>query len=279
MPAPQATVMQNFARLKFTSFALKVPTNWQDPQGDPQAKHYSDAFKPSDKATAPGSPPLFLPATMNKYHTDSQKMHIAKIGAFIDKTCSAICSAWSTWQSSTTMVGVMIMGPIATMGSLVGPPMTPLILGQGAVNTPSEMKFTNVIANVIGTAWQQFTATVMIPGLPFYPAYAASPTPVAVPVPNIPFPFAALTQVPVSISAQIMKMQMIAQLGDPQAPFAKELFESIATAFEQCYDLWKVSTMVNNVLPGPCPVPSWTPLSPVGPVVGGMATMLPGGLT
>ena len=32
--------MQQLARLKFTSFNLKVPQNWKDPQGDPDAKHY-----------------------------------------------------------------------------------------------------------------------------------------------------------------------------------------------------------------------------------------------
>ena len=101
MPAPQASAMQQLARLKFTSFNLKVPQNWQEPSGDPAAKHYGDAFKPEEKATAPaGMPPLFQPASLNKYHTDTQKMHIAKIGAFIDGTCSAICWAWSQWQTA-----------------------------------------------------------------------------------------------------------------------------------------------------------------------------------
>ena len=66
-----------------------------------------------------------------------------------------------------------------------------------------------------------------------------------------------------------MKSQMSSQLGDPQAPFNKELFESICTAFEQCYDIWKVSTMVTNVL-GTGPVPIFAPpFVPVGPVVMG----------
>jgi hypothetical protein len=125
-----------------------------------------------------------------------------------------------------------------------------------------------------------FTATVKIPGLPFYPAYAAVPSPMAPPVPNTPVPFAALTQVPTSISTSVMKPQMISQLGDPQAPLHKELFESICDAFEKSYNLWKVSTQVTNVLPTLAPVPTFAPpYVPVGPVVGGVATMLPGGLT
>ncbi len=278
MPAPQASAMQQLARLKFTSFNLKVPQNWKDPQGN-AADQYGRAFKPDEKASAPGMPPLFQPASLNKYHTDTQKMHIGKIGAFIDGTCSAICSAWSQWQTAATMVGIVINAVTATGGQIVGPPWTPLILASAPKSTPMEMKYSNVIAQVIGTAWLSFTATVKVTGMPWYPAFAAVPSPVAPPAPNVPCPFAALTQVPMSISCNVLKMQMVGQLGDPNAPFHQELFESIADAFEKSYNLWKVSTMVTNVL-GTGPVPTFAPpYVPVGPVVGGVGTMTPGGFT
>ena len=279
MPAPQASAMQQLARLKFTSFALKVPKDWQDPSGDPAGSHYGRAFKPDEKASSPGMPPLFQPASLNKYHTDTQKMHIGKIGAFIDGTCSAICSAWSQWQTAATMVGIVINAVTATGGQIVGPPWTPLILASAPKSTPMEMKYSNVIAQVIGTAWLSFTATVKVTGMPWYPAFAAVPSPVAPPAPNIPCPFAALTQVPMSISCNVLKMQMVGQLGDPNAPFHQELFEAISDAFEKSYNLWKVSTMVTNVL-GTGPVPTFAPpYVPVGPVVGGVGTMTPGGFT
>jgi hypothetical protein len=278
MPAPQASAVQQLARLKFTSFNLKVPTNWRDPQGS-AGDQYGRAFKPDEKASAPGMPPLFQPASLNKYHTDTQKMHIGKIGSFIDGVCSAICSAWSTWQSAATMVGVVIAGPTASVGQIVGPPWTPLILASAPKASPMEMKYSNVIAQVIGTAWLTFTATVKVTGMPWYPAFAAFPGPMAPPTPNIPCPFAALTQVPVSISCNVLKMQMVGQLADPEAPFHKELFESISDAFEKSYNLWKVSTMVTNVL-GTGPIPTFAPpYVPVGPVVGGVGTMTPGGFT
>jgi hypothetical protein len=223
-------------------------------------------------------PPLVQPASANKYHVDAQKMHIDKVGKFLDGICSAICSAWSTWQSSATIVGCIVNAVTASGGQIVGPPWTPLILAQGPKAGPSELKYTNVVANVIGTAWLSFTATVKVPGLPWYPAFAAFPGPVAPPMPNVPVPFAALTQVPASISVAALKGQMIGQLGDPTAPFHKELFESIADAFDKCYTTWKVSTMVTNVL-GTGPIPTFAPpYVPVGPVVGGVANMTPGGL-
>ena len=270
--------MQQLARQKFTSFALRVPTNWQDPSGDPAAKQYGDAFKAGEKSTAPGTPPLFQAASANKYHTDTQKMLIAKIGGFIDKTCAAICSAWDTWQKAATMAGILVNGPVAAGGALVGPPMQPVILGKGAVETPNLMKFTNVIATVISNAWMQFTLTVKVPGLPWFPAFVMVTSPVAPPTPNLPCTFAQLVQVPVSISADVMKAQMVAQLGDPQAPYAPQIFECICFAFEQSYNQWKATTMVQAK--GFGPVPTFAPpVVPGGPVVAGQALVAPGGLT
>ena len=276
MPAPQASIMSQLARLKFTSFALKVPQNWSDPQGDPAGQQYKNAFKDSEKSAVPGSPPLFQPATMNKYHVDSQKMHIAKIGKFIDDTMSAIANAWSQWQALASMVGITIVGPSAIGGQIVAPPFTII----GPASTPAEAKYSKVIAGVIGPAWDAFTKTVTSPGLPWYPMFAAATAPVAIPAMNVSGPpamFAALTQIPTTITMAVMKPQMIAQLGDPQAPFHKELFESICDAFEKTYTQWKVTTMVTKAI-GTGPVPSMALPVPVpGPVAGGIATMPPGG--
>lgn len=280
MPAPQASAMKQLARLKFSGFNLKVPDGFQKPSGE-LGDMYDKAFKPEEKVTMPAmtAPPLFTPHSMNKYHTDVQKMNTSEIGGFIDGICSAICSAWSTWQSAATMVGVVITGPVAVGGQIVGPPLTPLILAQGPKSKPSALKYTTTIANVIGTAWLTFTATVKVTGMPWYPAFAAVPSPVAPPSPNVPCPFAALTQVPVSISASVLKAQMVGMHGDPTAMYNQQIFEAVADAFEKSYNLWKVSTMVTNVL-GTGPVPTFAPpYVPVGPVVGGVGTMTPGGFT
>jgi hypothetical protein len=138
------------------------------------------------------------------------------------------------------------------------------------------MKYSNVIAQVIGLAWMQFTKTIMISGLPIYPMFAAFPSPAVVMIPSPPWPFVSVTQVPVGISCNALKAQMIGQLGDPKAPFHKELFESIAFAFEQCYNIWKASTTVMLTANGTVPT-MMTPIPAPGPVVG-MAQMLPGGL-
>jgi hypothetical protein len=195
---------------------------------------------------------------------------------FLGSISEAICSAWATWQASATMVGVIINGPTAMGGQIVGPPLAPLILAMGPKAKPPELKLTTAFANTIGTAWLTFTATVKVAGLPWYPSFVAFPGPVAPPTPNIPCPFAALTMVAVSVSASALKSKMVAMSGH----LGNEgLCDAMGDAFEKTFNIWKVSTMVTNVL-GTGPVPTFAPpYVPVGPVVGGIGTMVPGGFT
>jgi hypothetical protein len=279
MPAPQASMMQQLARLQFSSFKIKVPVDWENPSGDVPTHHYFDAFSAAEHLTVPDAmaPPLFLPASPNKYHTGTQKDMNKKFGAFIDGVCSAICSAWGQWQSAATLIGVIINGPVAAGGQVVGPPLGPLILAGAPKGTAMEVKFSNAIANTIGTGWLTYTSSIKVPGLPWYPAFAAFPAPVAPPMPNIPIPLIALTQVPVPVSKDVLKAQMIGQLGDPKAQHHKELFDAIADAFDKCFKLWQASTMVTNVL-GTGPIPTFAPpYVPVGPVLAGVGNMTPGG--
>lgn len=276
MPAPQSAMMKQFARAKLMSMNIKVPDKWQKPQGE-AGDQYDNAFKPEEKMTSPAVPPLFQAQTMNKYHTDVQKMLTAKFGSFMDGVCDAICSAWSSWQTAATLVGVLINGPVAALGQVVGPPWTPLILASAPKASPMEMKYSSVIANVIGTAWLSYTATIKVPGLPWYPAFALCALPVSPPMPNTPCPVAALTQVKVSLAPALMKQQMVGMLGDPQAMYHQQLFESICDAFDKCFTIWQTSTQVTNVI-GFGPVPTCIPpVMPPGPVVGGLGTMTPGG--
>jgi hypothetical protein len=276
MPAPQASMMQNLAKLKFQSFAIKLPTNWQQPPPGRPADQYRKAFKPDELASVP-TPGLFLPASVNKYHCDTARKISGDFSDFIDGICSAICSAWSQWQSLASMTGILINAVSASLGQVVGPPLMPLILASAPKTTPQQLKYSMAIANAISNGWLSYTATIKIPGLPLYPAFAAFPGPVAPPMPNVPVPVIALTQVTVPVSMQLLKMQMIGNLGDPMAVHHQQLFESIADAFEKCFQLWQTTTMVTNVL-GTGPIPTFAPpFVPAGPVLGGIGNMLPGG--
>ena len=63
---------------------------------------------------------------------------------------------------------------------------------------------------------------------------------------------------------------MDANLADPTALHASDLFDAISKAFETVFPMFKATTLVNNVL-GTGPVPTFAPpVVPVGPVLGGI---------
>jgi hypothetical protein len=278
MPAPQAATMKSLAKAAFKAHAIKLPVDWKQPQGE-EGKQYVDAFKPNERFAPPDPSKLFIPASTNKYHIDTVKKNSDNFEKYIDGICDAICSAWGSFQSTATMVGVLVNAVTASMGQLVGVPLTPLILAQGPKASPAELKYTQTISTVVGTAFTSWQSSVKVPGLPWYPAFAAFPSPMAPPMPNIPAPLITLTQVPVTMQAAALQGQMVGQHGDPTAQHSSELFDSIAKAVNACFLTWTLGTMVTNVL-GMGPVPTFAPpFVPVGPVVGGTATMTPGGLT
>lgn len=277
MPAPQAAMMKNLAKLAFKAHAIKLPMDWKQPQGE-EGKQYSKAFKQSELFAPPDPSKLFLPASTNKYHVDTVKQMSDKFEKYIDGICDAICSAWSNMHSAATLVGVIVNAVTASGGSLIAIPMTPLILASGPKASPAEAKFTTTISNVVGMAFSQWALSVKVAGMPWYPAFAAFPGPMAPPMPNIPLPLVALTQVNASLQDSAMKSQMNAQHGDPQAQHHKELFDSVAQAVAKCFTIYTASTMVTNVL-GMGPIPTFAPpYVPVGPVVGGTANQTPGGM-
>lgn len=195
--------------------------------------------------------------------------------AFIDQISGAIRSAWVTWQTSATLVGVVINGVTASGGKVVGPPWAPLILAQSP-KSPMGLKLSQNIATALGDAWLQLTTSMAVPGLPWYPAFAALPSPVAPPMPNTPTPIAAMVMALPLVSKDALKNAMVRQHAGASSS-DQNLYEAMAEAFEQAFQMWRVSTMVTNVL-GTGPVPTFAPpYVPVGPVVGGTGVMTPGG--
>ena len=196
--------------------------------------------------------------------------------AYIDQISAAICSAWATWQAAATVVGVTINSVTAAGGKVAGPPWMPLILARGPFQSPEALKLTQSIAGGLGGAWLQLTNSMSVPGLPWYPAFAAMPSPVAPPMPNVPAPVGALTMATSLVSKALLKNAMVAaDLGGSRDHH--NLYEALAEAFEEAFQFWKAATMVTNVM-GTGPVPTFAPpYVPVGPVVGGVGTMTPGG--
>ena len=276
MPAPQKQMFAQLAKVNFVSKNINLPVDWSEP-GD----QYSDAFQPSEKSVPPNTPMnLFREASLNKYHVDSAKDIGQQLEKFIDGVCGAICDGIDKWMKMTMFTTVIINGPTGMLlpGGVMGPPLGPLILAAAPKSKPQEIKYSNAIANAFGTLWQPWhmglTGTLM------YPAFAAFPGPMAPPMPNIPIPLIAFSSPGESgLSPGTLKSLMDANLGDPTALHASDLFDAIAKAFSNVFQIFKASTIVQNVL-GTGPIPTFAPpFVPVGPVVMGMVIPTPGVLT
>lgn len=272
MPWPPKDMLVMLAKMNFCSKSIRLPMEWSEP-GD----HYPKAFQPGEEAVPPNMPlNLFREESLNKYHVDSAGDVGKQFETYIEGICGAIHSAVDTWTKTATIQGVLIMGPVASVGMVVGPPLAPLIMAQGPKSRPQELKYTTAIANAIGTSWLPWQLSIKVPGLPWYPAFAAFPGPMAPPMPNIPIPLIALVSVDASLSPGALKGMMMANLGDPTALHAADLFDAVAQAFNTVFTLYKATTPVKNVL-GTGPIPTFAPpFVPVGPVVGGIGTGLPG---
>lgn len=270
MPAPQKSMLTQLAKINFISKGINLPMDWSQP-----GEQYPDAFKPSEVATAPNSPMnLFRDATLNKYHVDTAKTIGKQYEKYIDGICGAICDSIDKWMKMTMITSALINGPVGVVlpGSFVGPPLMPLILATAPKSTPQEMKYSNAVASALGTLWQLWQTGLM--GTLMYPAFAAFPGPVAPPMPNIPLPLIAFSSPGESgLSPSTLKITMDANLADPTAQHASDLFDAIAKAFNTVFQIFKASTMVQNVL-GMGPIPTFAPpFVPVGPVV--MGTFIP----
>lgn len=265
------------AHQTFMSFGISVPENWVQPTGK-AGQQYIKSMSAADHNHTPMPVSLFRSASTNKHHVATQKDLHRTYSAFINDLATAVTTAWKTWQAGASFTGVIVNAVTASGGMLVGPDMGGLIMMNAPKANPPQLKYSNAVATTIGAAWTAYTATVKFTGAPLFPLFAAFPGPMAPPTPSIPWPLASMAQVPASVSKEALKAAMIGKLGEPQAKFHQQLFDAVATAFDTCFKAWVASTTVTNVL-GMGPIPTFAPpFVPVGPVLGGMATMAPGGL-
>ena len=266
-------MLAQMSKMFFIAKTIKLPVDWSQP-GD----QYPDAFKPGEKGVAPNSPMnLFREASLNKYHVDSAKTVGDQFSAYIDGISRAICQGIQIWMNTTVIAGVMITGPVGIVkpGSIIGPNLTPLIMAAAPKATPQELKYSQAISSAFGSQWQMWH--MMMTGILNYPAFASFPGPMAPPTPNVPAPVLMFpSSGEAGLSLEMLGHMMSANLGDPKALHASELFDSIASGFSCVFQTFKSSTLITNVY-GTGPIPTFAPpFVPVGPVVMGNVIPTPG---
>ena len=120
-------------------------------------------------------------------------------------------------------------------------------------------------------SWDRWAKNVMIPGLPFYPAFTAYPGPQAPPMPNVPVPLTTLPSAGMAaMTPDKMTKTVQSRIGSSaksqEATFAISAFANdISRRFLMCMS----GCQLMNVM-GSGPVPSFAPpYIPVGPVING----------
>ncbi len=223
----------------------------------------------------PFPPALFRAASNSRSDVDNQKSAHNLYAGLFDGIIDAIEFGFNQYRQSAGLVDVRIQGVTAIGGRLQGPALVPLIArapsAAGWVGWHAMVR--DAVANGVERQWSALADSVTVPGLPWYPAFAAFPGPIAPPMPNIPTPFSALPHDAMATSVQNLRTAMCSALHGSLA-YHTEFFDSIATGLQLPLVMWKASQMVAQVL-GTGPVPTFAPpYVPVGPVVGG--TILPG---
>lgn len=284
---PSLSPIPILADLAFVGKMKKLPIDWSQPTDKDILKRdkYSQAFSASEKAGVPQPLCYFFAATNNTYHTNTAKKIGGQFKDFchtaIDKTKQAI-DMWRM-QAKFKDVKVMAVSAIGSPGCLDGPKLKSCYVWVGTKK--NEKAYIKAVTEGISECWEAWQSKVMIPGLPWYPAFAAFPGPQAPPMPNIPMPLIACP------SAGMAKMMVPTQLRDAMinkldGGIKKKdkdkqhvaLFEAIATAVSLAFIMWLPQQQVMNVM-GKGPIPTFAPpVVPVGPVVGGDTLPTPGHL-
>jgi hypothetical protein len=278
--------------VKFASHMLKLPPNshWKQPQGDPAAPHYSDALTLQEKIAIPKVfPPYFSPQNQHVYHQDSCNDIGQKTKDFQDKMVDAVKFAHQMWklQAKFQNLKIMAVAAIGQPGCLSGPSLESLIkmAPYSAAMVGNEAAYRDAIAKGVADCFQKWQDNVTVPGLPWYPAFAAFPGPMAPPMPNVPMPLitcisSQMTQIitPKPMSDAMTNALPQKMRDDDVTKIHVALFDAIATALALAFLIWLPSQQVMMVL-GTGPIPTFAPpFVPVGPVVNGNNIPTPGHL-
>lgn len=288
---PPLTLIKPAGGAVFFAAGLKLPSQFKPPQGDPAQDHYRQAWKPADKIAIPKLiPPWFTPAESgNKYYQDACDQIGNDFKKFHDTMLDAVSYAHNMWrlQAKFQNITVMAISAIGMPGCLSGPELESLIKNAPmcAAMTGNMAKHRDAVAKGVSECFKKWQDNVTVPGLPWYPAFAAFPGPMAPPMPNVPTPLMAC---PSAMMAEIVAPSQMATAmdnaldselkGKDNDKQYEALHKAIATVLSVAFLAWLPQQQVMLVM-GKGPIPTFAPpYVPVGPVVGGDILSVPGHL-
>ena len=257
---PGISAIKILAHAKFASAMMKQPTDdsWEKPSGDPDAEQFDDSTSPVDNPPDPPKvfPPYFSPQVMCKWHQQSCNEVGEAWKKFVEAAIDAVKFSHDLWklQAKVKDLKVVAICAIGAPGCLDGP-----ALKDNIKNAPSWAplsgdhmdKYKKAVAEGVSKCFEDWQGKVTVPGLPWYPAFAAFPGPQMVPSPNIPMPLitcpsALMTAItlPATLKAEIVKaLDGGVKQEDPDKQY-ETAFDAIATALALAFLMWLPSQQV-----------------------------------
>ena len=288
---PPLQFVKILADVLFFADGHKLPVDHQKPSGDPKGKQYDKAWQAADKVAVPKQiPPLFMPAELpNKYYQDACDTVGGAFHDMMSAMIDAVGFSHNMWklQAKFQNLQVMSVSAIGSPGCLDGPELESNIKNAPmcASWSGNKGKYRDAVAAGVSKCFKNWMGQVSVPGLPWYPAFAAYPLASAPPMPNIPMPLITCVSAKMSdiITPSSMKSEMISAFdGDlkkkDKDKHHESAFNAIATVLSIAFLMWLPMQQVMLVM-GKGPVPTYAPpFVPVGPVVGGDNISAPGHL-
>ena len=290
---PGISPIKILGNVKFLSNQLKLPAQ-KAPSG--KTGWSKKVFKDRDQVTGEMTnapkviPPWFMPQEPGyKYHQQSCDEVGQSFKDFHDAMLDAVQFSHNMWklQAKFKDLKIMAVSAIGTPGCLDGPELESNIKNAPMVAsfTGNMAKHRDAVAKGVSKAFKNWQDQVTVPGLPWYPAFAAFPGPMAPPMPNVPMPL--ITCISAKMTDIIMPDTMTKEMDDALDSGLKDkdpekhyhaLHDAIATVLSLAFLMWLPSQQVMLVL-GKGQIPTFAPpFVPVGPVVGGDNLAIPGHL-
>src|SRR5215470_17248904 len=193
---PGISPIKILGNLKFMAAGLKLPT--AKASGDAKGwaeKFYKDRDRESDEMTGIPQviPPWFMPQKPGyKYHQKTCDKIGSDFKDFHDAMIDAVQFSHNMWKLQAKFKDLKIMAvcAIGTPGCLDGPELESNIKNAPMVAsfTGNKAKHRDAVAKGVSKCFKDWQGQVTVPGLPWYPAFAAFPGPQAPPLPNVPMP-------------------------------------------------------------------------------------------
>jgi hypothetical protein len=245
---PGISPIKILGNLKFLSHSLKLGTEWDSKYS---IKDEAEQANKGDLQAIPTLiPPWFMPAEIpSKYHQESCDKIGQDFKDFHDAMIDAVQFSHTMWklQAKFKDLQVMAVSAIGSPGCLDGPELESNIKNAPmcAAFTGNKAKHRDAVAKGVSKAFKNWQDQVTVPGLPWYPAFAAFPGPMAPPMPNVPMPLIACVSAKMTdiIMPDTMKSEMDSALDgglkdkDKTKQF-EALHDAIATVLSLAFTMW-----------------------------------------